>query len=291
MAKTTALSNLDFIFSPNGFIADVSNNELTAEAMLWKERFNADRYAALYQLGFSGEAKWFTPSMQFLFRISDAFIQCLTNMPELELVRENAEVCPDADTTKTLLMGLPYATGTEHVCAAWIEAVFQRLLEIYKLELSNYHGSVEMYFTEKNQNLRIPGRVFFHLVENKDNICPFAFMTTYATLDEGGTVKHLPLKYALTEYGTDHKKLLELMRCLGKVTESSAFISRFMESGELFHPLRLTADEAYTFLREIPLYQKAGILCRIPNWWKRRTATIGLSVTIGEERPSHLGLY
>ncbi|MDD3169065.1 MAG: DEAD/DEAH box helicase [Eubacteriales bacterium] len=290
MRKTTALSNLDFIFTPNGFIADTPEHELSAGAMLWKERFDADRYSALYQLGFSENEEWFTFSMQFLFRVSDAFIRSLTRLPELELVRENADVCPDADTIETLLRGLPYTVGTEHVCAAWIEDVFQRLLQIYRAELVNYQGSVEMYLTEKNQNLHVPGRVFFHLVENKDDMYPFAFMTTYATLGEDGMVKHLPLKYALTEYGTNQKKLLELLSCLKKVAESSAFISGFMESGELFHPLRLTAEEAYTFLREIPLYEDAGILCRIPNWWKRKTATVGLSVTIGEKMPSHLGM-
>lgn len=290
MAKTALLSNLNFIFTPNGFIADAPEHELSAGAMVWKERFDADRYAALYQLGFSESEEWFTPSMQFLFRVSDAFIQGLMRLPELELARGNVDVCPNADTIETLLRGLPYAAGTEHVCAAWIEDIFHRLLQIYRAELVNYQGSVEMYLTEKNQNLHVPGRVFFHLVENKDDLYPFAFMTTYATLGEGGMVKHLPLKYALTEYGTDQKKLLELMRRLGRAAENSAFISEFMESGELFHPLRLTAEEAYTFLREIPLYEDAGILCRIPNWWKRRTAAVGLSVSIGEKMPSHLGM-
>lgn len=98
MRKTTALSNLNFIFTSNGFMVDVTENELTAKAMVWKERFDADRYAALYQFGFSEKEEWLTPSMQFLFRVSGAFIQSLTRLPELELVRENAGVCPDADT-------------------------------------------------------------------------------------------------------------------------------------------------------------------------------------------------
>lgn len=290
MAKTILQSNLDFVFTPNGFILDVAENELTGKALAWKERFDTDRYATLYQLGFSEKEDWFTPSMLFLYRVSEAFIQNLTHLPELELVRENTEVRPDTDTALLLLRGLPYAAGTEHVNAGWIEAVFKKLQEVYKVELNSYAGSIEMYLTEKNQNLRVPGRLFFHLVENRDNDFPFAFMTTYASLGEDGMVKHLPLKYALTEYGADQKKLLELMRCLGRAAEKSDFINGLMESGELFHPLRLTSDEAYTFLREIPLYEEVGILCRIPNWWKRRTTAIRLSVTIGEKKPSHLGL-
>ncbi|MEL1133827.1 C-terminal helicase domain-containing protein [Desulfitobacterium sp. THU1] len=35
-----------------------------------------------------------------------------------------------------------------------------------------------------------------------------------------------------------------------------------LESGELFAPLKLTSKEAYTFLKEIVIYEGAGILCR-----------------------------
>jgi len=290
MTHTNTFSNLDFIFLPNGFITDVAENELTSEAAAWKERFDADRFATLYQFGFSEEGDWFSPSMRYLFRVCDAFIRNLTSLPELELVRENAEVCPDTDTVEALLRGVPYASGMEYVKAAWIEGIFQKLLDVYKLELSHYIGPVGMYLAEKNQNLRVPGRIFFHLAQNRGDDYPFAFIATYATMDEGGKVKHLPLKYALTEFGADQKKLLELIGCLGRAAQNSALIAGFMESGELFHPLRLSAEEAYTFLREIPLYKEAGILCRVPDWWNRRAGAIGISVAVGEKRPSHVGM-
>jgi hypothetical protein len=244
----------------------------------------------LYQLGFSEEGDWFSPSMRYLFRICDAFIRKLTSLPELELVRENAKVQPDTDTVESLLRGVPNATGTEHVNFIWIEFIFQKLLDVYKLEMCHYSGPVGMYFAEKNQNLRVPGRIFFHLAENRGDDCPFAFLATYATMGEGGKVKHLPLKYALTEYGADQKKLMELIGSLGRAAQGSRLIAGFMESGELFHPLRLGAEEAYTFLREIPLYKEAGILCRVPDWWKRRAGAIGISVAVGEKRPSLVGM-
>lgn len=49
---------------------------------------------------------------------------------------------------------------------------------------------------------------------------------------------------------------------MGKASEGSSLISGLMESGELFSPIRFTADEAYTFLKELPLYEAAGIMCR-----------------------------
>ncbi|MBQ7621579.1 MAG: DEAD/DEAH box helicase, partial [Candidatus Methanomethylophilaceae archaeon] len=83
----------------------------------------------------------------------------------------------------------------------------------------------------------------------------------------------MPLKYALEEYRGDSRKILGLLSDLNKVSDRSVFISGFMDTGELFHPLGLTADEAYTFLTEVPLYEECGILCRIPNWWKHRQST------------------
>ena len=174
--------------------------------------------------------------------------------------------------------------------ADWIKNVFERLTDIFRKEIAEYSGTVEMYLTEKNQDLHVPERIFFHLVENKDDSeFPFAFLATYATRGEDGRVRHVPLQYALTEYKGQREKLLELLSCLNKAAEVSELIAGFMESGELFHPLRLTAQEAYTFLKQIEEIEKTGILCRIPNWWKKHAAAVSLSVSLGEDRPSLLG--
>ena len=113
------------------------------------------------------------------------------------------------------------------------------------------------------------GRVFFHLVESKKDDYPFAFLATYSTgLTKQGKSQHLPLKHALNEYGQDSGKLLDLLATVQRAAKESALIAGLLESGELFHPLAWSAKEAYTFLKEIPLYEQSGILCRIPNWWK-----------------------
>ena len=100
----------------------------------------------------------------------------------------------------------------------------------------------------------------------------------------------MPLQYALTEYRDERSKLLELLSCLNKAAEVSDLIGGFMESGELFHPLRFTADEAYQFLNDVPALENCGILCRIPNWWKKRYSAFAMTVKMGEDKPSLLGL-
>lgn len=127
-------------------------------------------------------------------------------------------------------------------------------------------------------------------MESKEEECPFAFLATYATKGENGRVRHVPLQYALTEYRDNRAKLLELLACLNRAAEKSKLIGDLMESGELFHPLRLTSDEAYEFLQSVPAFEQSGISCRIPNWWKKRYSTVALSVKMGEEKPSLLRL-
>ncbi|MBM4030108.1 MAG: ATP-dependent helicase, partial [Planctomycetes bacterium] len=139
--------------------------------------------------------------------------------------------------------------------------------------------------------VHLVGRVFFHLVESKREEYPFAFLATYSTaLDAKSGCKHVPLKHALTEYGAESRKLLELLTTVHQAAAESAFLARLLDSGEIFHPLALSAGEAYTVLKEIPLYERAGILCRIPNWWKNRAAGLRLNIQIGESRPAALGM-
>lgn len=125
------------------------------------------------------------------------------------------------------------------------------------------------------------------------------FLATYSTeaknINKGETsdlhkAKHMPFKNALLEYKDDEEKLLQLMSTISKAADKSYFISELMESGELFSPLKLKKEEAYTILKEIPIYEEAGIMCRIPNWWKKKSNTLRLSVYIGDKEPSKVGM-
>ena len=75
-----------------------------------------------------------------------------------------------------------------------------------------------------------------------------------------------------------------------RAAKESALVSRLIESGELFHPLAWSAKEAYTFLREIPIYEQSGILCRIPDWWKRGASSLQVNISLGGRQPSAVGM-
>ena len=280
---------MQFAFTADGFVP-IADAQLLNDADRERlSRFEQDRFAALYAMGLQGGAETASASAAFLALLSDTFFKRLTDLPDLELLRENARVELSEQDMESLLRAVPFALGAEHITDKWLQRQCDGLNEVFAREMGAYSGTVALYLAERSQNLRVPERVFFHLVENKDDEYPFAFLATYATRDERGTVRHMPLQYALTEYRTQREKLLELLSCLNRAAEVSGLVAEFMESGEMFHMLRLTAAEAYAFLTQIEAIENAGILCRIPNWWKKKAAAVRLTLRLGEEKPSMLG--
>ncbi|MCM1119634.1 MAG: DEAD/DEAH box helicase [bacterium] len=280
---------IHFLFTEDGFHIDDRDETLSESALKWKHQFEEEPFAALYQLGFVEKPAELDVAGNFLYRLADAFFHMLTTQPDLELTRENAVVRPDEIMTERLLSGVPFTLGSEHITSEWLTHIFVELNDIYARELQAYDGTVAMYLAEKSQHLKVPERIFFHLVESKDIDYPFAFLATYATRDAEDKVRHVPLQYALTEYKKDRSKLLELLSCLNQVAEVSDIIGEFVEKGEMFHPLRLTSKEAYRILLDIPAIEKAGIVCRIPNWWRKNAYNVNMSINLGEEKPTYVG--
>ena len=291
------LPQLSFIFTPQGFVCDASMDSesgkprLAHESHVWYERFSADREAALYDLGFVREDSWYTPSMRYLHRIADAFLRNTLLRADVELLREQAPPLLDEATIAELLLALPFCPGAEYVDRMWLKNIWEGLSASFRDGISTWDGTVEQYVASRTQNLRVPGRIFFHLVDNPQGMQegrPFAFVATYAANDQG-EVRHYPLRYALTQYKGDQRKVLGLLADLSRAADASEFVSGFMESGELFHPLAFTEDEAYAFLKAVPALEEAGVLCRVPTWWKRGSSSAKVNVRVGQERPEGLG--
>ena len=283
------MDKLRFIITKDGFCVDEA---VYTEKNLqqYADDFVKAPYGTLYELAFREHPEYFDTAGIFLCQIAERFVEELTAVSGLELSRENTELLPCEESIELLINSVPFILGAEFVTRTWIKRQYRRLLAVFANQIKTYSGKVSLYFAEKSQKLHVPERVFFHLVESDEGEFPFAFLATYATKGESGRVRHVPLQYALTEYRDDRSKLLELLSCLNKAAEVSELIGSFMESGELFHPLRLTSEEAYQFLQDVPALEKCGILCRIPNWWKKRNTTFSLTVKMGEEKPSLLGL-
>ncbi|MBR4245652.1 MAG: DEAD/DEAH box helicase [Treponema sp.] len=282
MKKQTAAAPLRFRFLPTLFAVD----DATYTGIFKDEPINA-----LYNLGFDVRpVASLDDAGLFLWQIADSFLTELSRTEGLELSRENTAVLLTDDLTENLLSSLPFAPGSENVNAEWIQALWAKLNGCFSYEIKNYSGTVALYLAEKDERLKVAERIFFHLVENKnDDAYPFSFLATYSTKDEKGSIKHAPLKYALTEYKNDRDKILELLSCLNRAAEVSKLIGEFTASGEMFHPLRLTTNEAWQILRDIPKIEESGIVCRIPDWWKKSRQKARVSVSLTKKK-SLLGL-
>lgn len=292
------VNKLNAYYTPNGFVIEETSDTADKTSPMyqpsfyeWLKRFEVDKYQALFYLGFLEKSNWFSPSIEFLYNISDLLVKKLSKQSDIELSRDSVQAdLLEAEINK-LKDEVPFVIGMEYIDASWIQSIWEKLLAVFKNEIRNYEGTVARYFAEHNSHINLAGRVFFHLVENKDEEYPFAFMATYSTKPvKSKKAVHTPLKNALAEFDGDDKKLLSLMATVIKVAEQSSFISELLESGELFSPLKLKAEEAYIFLKEIVLYESAGILCRVPDWWRKKNNSVKLSVTIGEKEPSKVGL-
>ncbi len=255
------------------------------------DTYLSNREAALLMLGTVKKTVSISESVEYLSRIASAFVSCLTKNPDLETLRDRVKAVLEPDKQEELLLEAPFIIGAEHLDGAWIAHVWDKLNVAFCNEIRKFDGSVAEYFISKNPDTHFAGKVYFHLVESKKEDYPFAFLATYAAEpSETGKGRHLPLKNALMEYGQDSKKLLELLSTVNRAAQHSQFISGLLDTGEIFHPIGLYPDEAHTFLKEVPMYESAGILCRIPNWWRKKSESLKISINIGTKAPSHVGL-
>lgn len=288
------------IFTEAGFKVDyeIANKKKISEDNLknnevWYVKFIEDKYKALWDIGFTNEEEWMSETINFLYFIVNKLIKEISRKSDIEITREDTELFLEYEEIEEIKNRAPFAIGMEFINNEWISHVWSETADIFRREISKFKGTVQEYLIERNTNINVAQRVFFHLVENKEDSYPFAFLATYSTENkEAGRhkAKHMPLKNAMLEYKEDKEKLLKLMGTISKAADKSDFISGLMESGELFSPLKFTKDDAYNLLREIPLYEEAGIMCRIPNWWRKKNNSLKVSVSIGEKEPSKVGI-
>ena len=278
------------LFNPKGLALDVqetSGKMYLNDALLTD--FKAAPYKALFYFGFADRHPDMSASLSFLHGICQDFIKSLSQDPDIEITK--AVKTPGAAEFLDMLHSVPYAVGAEYISVGWFNDFWAELSAVFEKEITAWEGTLTSFLTTHNAKLNVAGRVFFHLVENKSAEYPFAFLATYSTeAQQQNKAVHVPLKNALLEYKDRQDLLLTLLSTVSRAADGSNFISELVESGELFSPLQFKADEAYVFLKEIPFYEECGIMCRIPDWWKKKSSGLKVSVSIGGNEPSQVGL-
>ncbi len=221
-----------------------------------------------------------------------------------------AKVCAELDPTDpkdlvipaptpgeidTFLHSAPPMQGAEYISSEWLLDLWFDMGKVLVTEAARHKDGVQGFLKKQSSVWNVMGRVCFHLAENKrDPEYPFAFMATYVhKVSKQATPKHLPLGQALKEYAgaKNRKKLAALLAPISRAAQQSAFIRSLVDSKDIYHPTAWTAHEAHQFLCEMPIYEQAGLITRVPDWWNdKKRPRPKVSVSIGEKRPSRVGI-
>jgi len=203
-------------------------------------------------------------------------------------------VPPDLDFLAELALAPPVMPGAEYATPEILAALWNELDAVFRAGLAASGAPLQEYLKSLDESWNLVGRVHFHLAVNrKDPDFPVAFLATYThRLAAGARPQHQPLGQALREYAGPGKqdRLLSLLLPVQRAAGFCPWLQYLVESGEIYHPLRWTAQEAFAMLKDLPLLEKAGVLVRMPADWARgRPVTPLLSAKVGGSPPSVLG--
>ena len=107
-----------------------------------------------------------------------------------------------------------------------------------------------------------------------------------------GKPRHRPLGEAIREYAGagNRPRLLALLEPVQRAATRSGLLRELVDSGDVYRPLGFTPDDAYRFLKDIPVLEDSGVVVRVPDWWAaKRPPRPQVQVTVGSRAPAGLG--
>lgn len=284
--------------TPHGHLVLVEDS---AAAMDWevgqrlRDSFARGPGHGLLQLG-AGEVGTAIPAVFSYWReFSARYVTRLCSEPDLADASAKGPIPPPADAElDSLALNVPPMTGAEYLAPAVLGSLWRELDTAFRRELSEFGGEVQDFLKRRHPAWNLVGRVHFNLAENRnDEAAPFAFLATYTTrLSAQAKAQHLPLGQALREYAGAAQKgrLLSLLLPVQRAGGDCSWLKSMIDAGEIFHPLRWTAEEAMQMLRDVPRLESAGVVVRMPATWRgNRPARPRVTARIGGNAPSKVG--
>jgi superfamily II DNA or RNA helicase len=289
------VSTFDLGLLPSGHLYKISTtaseapgNEVHIASI--GEAFGRSVAEGLFNLAAKASGTDLSPSLQYWRKFACGYLseRCLLTQADPRQP-EPAEPL-SAGETMPLLMSAPPMRGAEYLTIPVLQAI-RSSLDNWVCEQIRSSGGLDALLASKAPRWHQVGRVCFHLAENKsDPDLPFAFMATYAPEPSAqGGVRHQPLGRALQEYaGAKNKKaLIHLLSPVQLAAESSPLIKDLVDTGDIYHPLAWSPEDAYEFLVEAPQCERCGVVVRLPDWWKKRTRP-RVGITIGDSQANTL---
>lgn len=251
--------------------------------------------ASLLRFGITDFSSPLPSTLFFWHQFIQLFIQKSQDFIGLEkkTIDSNVFFKPSIHDLQALLDKAPFMQGSEYLSIDTLKSLWKDLIQALKAEMELYAGTLQEYLAQYNPRWKNVGRICFHLAENKSNPQkPFAFIGTYTKqLSSRSSLQHLPLSQALKEYSGDNQKLLSLLVPVKNASDKSDLIKGLLDSGDIFKPLAWGAETAYRFLKSISFIEEAGVVVRVPNWWKpQQPPRPQVNISIGNLEASPVGM-
>ena len=201
---------------------------------------------------------------------------------------------PDTADLQTLALGAPAMPGAEYVSAHVLETLWREIDAAFAARQLKTKSTTEELLKQLNPAWNVVGRVYFNLAENrKDELAPFAFLATYThQLSAHGKAQHVPLGDALREYAgaRNRDRLLSLLLPVQRAAVGCVWLREMVDAGEIFHPLRWSATDAFRFLSDVPAIERSGVIVRMPALWREnRPPRPQVTTTVGSRAPAGVG--
>ena len=249
----------------------------------------------LLRLGADEVGTALPPVLSYWRELGVRYVTALCALPGVGDGRTKPPVPIPADgELDKMAAAAPPMTGAEYLTAAVLADLWRGMDAAFDAELANASLSVQEFLKGRHPAWNLVGRVHFNLAENrKDENAPFAFLATYTTrLSAEAKAQHLPLGKALQEYAgaRNRERLLSLLMPVQRAAENCPWLKAMVDAGDVFHPLRWSAQQALQFLKDVPALENAGVVVRMPASWRmNRPARPQVKATVGGNAPSQLG--
>jgi len=266
----------------------------SADATRLTEAFAASGARGLELLASAYLHEPLPPTFGFWRGLARRYFTDLCHNPNLDNAADLSVTRPGENDWITLAETAPPMKGLEYLSNGVLARLWDELEAHTRSQIARTPGGAVAYLKSCNPLWNAVGRVTFHLAENKRNPAhPFAFLATYTNrVSEQGKVQHLPLGRALEEYAgaKNRAALAALLSPVQRAAEHSKVARQMLDSRAIFHPQVWRPEQAFAFLREIPLFEQSGLVVRIPDWWRAgRPPRPQVSVRIGQAKGNLVG--
>ncbi len=284
----------DLALTPFGHLRMVETTPVTGgvgkeprEARELSAAFAKDPSEGLLHLATRPSGDEISPALAFWKRVGERYLHDLCRIPESSVSPLPPLPVPH-DELAEMVGGVPPMPGGEYLRPETMDRIWTELDDYVRREISGVPGGLSPWLRQRSPLWHRVGRVCFHLAENKhDALFPFAFLATYAPrLLDGRRVEYQPLGRALEQQADvrDQRAVTRLLVPIQEAAKKCSWVKTLIDTGEIFHPLRWTPQEAHRLLKDIPLLEASGLLVRVPDWWTRRPLRVQATASLGRSR-------